>query len=352
MIPYLILNLLIIYMRRKKYINIVISGILIIFLGLRFNVGSDFYNYYKVAKVFEELEKSSIFSTLEDYSGGEAYLYYKIEILNKILYRITWYFKKEQLIFFLYAILQIGFICRGLERRKIKSIYPWLFFITFPLFLFSYMSIMRQAVAMSIIFYNYNNYRENNLKKFIFYQLIAFLFHYSSIFSIFFIFLIGKRIDRKNIALIIIIIFIIFNIFNILNIKYNIIYSNYSKNIITSGGTKVGFLFIGIGIFVFFIYKKLILINEENKKILNIILFSCGIYLGIYFYGDIFSRIAMYYFIYILYLIDEFFKIFKNKTMIKSMFIMISISIFFIYYYNVNLLENNIKYQIYLQKVD
>ncbi len=161
MYPYFLIFFLLLVLP-KKNINKTAFILLLIFFSIRYNIGADFLEYYKVGKEYEMLG-TSLFVDLRDYVSGEGYLYYKIEILNRVLYQITWFFKNPQVIIFLYSFLELYFIKKGLDRQKIYNRYVWILFFSFPVFMTNYVGIMRQCVAVSIIFYNYSNIIEKNI---------------------------------------------------------------------------------------------------------------------------------------------------------------------------------------------
>ena len=352
MYPYFIVFFLLLILP-KKNINKSAFILLLIFLSIRYDIGFDFPEYYKVGKEYEMLG-TSLFVNLKDYVRGEGYLYYKIEILNRVLYQITWFLKNPQVIIFLYSFLELYFIKKGLDRQKINSRYVWILFFSFPIFMFSYMSIMRQSVAMSIIFYNYNNFIEKKHIKSLIFIFIACLFHNTAIIAIFIYLIVLLNINLKYIlgitGIFSISIVILQEYFSYMYFLKK--YAFYFNNHIQSGGGKVFYLMLFISIFLLILYKKLINLNKSHEKLLQIILIGTIFYLNIFLIGDLASRLAVYFIFYILYILEDIFQIFRNKNIGKiififSCFILLNISL----YIDIKSTNVLVPYKTYFQEV-
>lgn len=354
MIPYFIIFFLLVVLPLKN-INKFAFILLLMFLSIRYNIGSDFPTYYKLGKEYE-MFGTPLFVTLNDYLGGEGYLYYRVEFLNRILYQITWYLKNPQVLIFLYSFLQLYFIKKGLDKQNIFSKYPWILFFSFPIFMFSYMSIMRQAVAMSIVFYNYNNIiKKQYFKSFVF-MIIAFLFHNSALCGLaLYLTLLNIKIKIKYLLFLegIFLGFFIFLKKFGSNFSFLEKYVLFFTNNVRSGGGKVFYLILLISIFLMIFYKKILEYNKNDENLLNIVLVGSIFYLNIYLMGDIASRIGVYFIFFILYIIDDIINIFNNKRLMTIMFVFCC---FFLMNISLYLDSKNScvlsPYKVYFQEVD
>lgn len=336
MYPYFIIFFLLLILPSKN-INKLAFILLLLFLGIRYNIGFDFSGYYKLAENYKmfgfPLLNKSNFDT------ESLYFYNGIEFLNKILYQITWFFKKPQLIIFLYSFLELFFIKIGLDKKNIQNRFVWILMLSIPIFLFNYMSIMRQAVATSIIFYNYNNIIEKKYIKSFFFVIIATLFHSSALCCIFIYIISIFNLNLKKLLYMLIAFLTPLYVLFITETKISFIakYHHYFVNYSRSGGGKVFYIILILTIILLIFYKKL---KEKDIVLINNVLFGCLIYLNIYFLGDIVTRISLYYLILIFYMIEDIINLFKSKMIIK---IFLTVSCFIFLFYTLYADKKNLK---------
>ena len=322
-----VLIFFIIYFFSKKKSNIVGYLSLLLLTIFRFDVGWDFRWYYHLATrtdfkilplFFNEVDYYNYLSTY----GMEANAYLRLEFLNRLLYKIIWYLNlKPECITIFYGTLMLFFLKKGLDYNKIYNKNIWLFFYTFPLFLFEFFSIQRQGVAVLIIFYSYRYIKEIDVFKYLSFVLFASLFHNTAILCLIFYFIVNIKITKILFFVQLIFVFFFEKIIKILIINYDIpVISNYKGYIlhgIGSGGQKI-YYFISIMYIFFFII--IFLRKEEIKKYYNyliIVIFGCFLYLSCFNLGHATIRTSIYFFIYILYLIPEIEKIIKGKKIIS-----------------------------------
>lgn len=77
------------------------------------------------------ITKSEILLKLKQGWEEELWQYFRIENLNKVLYKAGWFFESPQLVIVLYSFLILFFIKKGLDYKKKKDYEIWLFFIVF-----------------------------------------------------------------------------------------------------------------------------------------------------------------------------------------------------------------------------
>lgn len=330
MIPYIFLYIIIasigyIKFENKKNINNLCFTIIFLFMGFRYDVGWDFRWYFTLAqKIY--LNKYSIFMTLKDLGiwDPNKFQYLRLEFFNKIIYKIAWYLENPQIVILIYSFLVLYFIKKGLENENKNSIYPWIIFLSIPLFFFNFTSLMRQAVAIGIIFYSYRYIKKRDIKKYLITIILASLFHSTALFIIPQYYLYNLELSKKKLILMFMSSFFA-KPFLMIILKLGIFskYRGYVTNSVGEGGKIIYFLIIGIGLLVLLFYKQLIR-RKSNRYFINMIILGCFIYISLISLGHLGPRISMYYIIYILYIGKDFIYLFHDKELTKGMFLLLN----------------------------
>lgn len=163
--------------------------LLIIFLGIRYQVGNDYKTYY------------------DNYLGINFNTFYNSSVTTakEPLYLLSNYiFSFEFLIFF------YGFLSIFLLRKAIVFFsYPQFFVLTLLVYYGFYFIIfnvhlIRQGLAIAIVIYSYIYLYKKQYKIYVLLVLIAFLFHTSAIFCLPFGFFFKKNIKLKTQVIILI----------------------------------------------------------------------------------------------------------------------------------------------------
>lgn len=294
-------------LENKKYINYFISILFIMFLGMRYDVGWDFPVYYELA--------------YDDILLRPPGQYQRLEFLNKMIYKITWFLKTPQVVIFIYSFLLIFFIKKGLDSERKYSVYAWLTFISIPIFFFSFMSLMRQSVAVAIVFFSYKYIRKQNVLKFCTCIFLASLFHSTALFVLPIYFF--NKIRLNSIWLFLVFITSFFSKDLLLLILETELFSKYSIYVtqaIGGGGGVIYYLIIFICLFIILISNKLKEINSENNFFINAILAGGYIYIALIDLGHLGPRMSMYFLIFILYLSEDVVEMFYPKYFFKAFF--------------------------------
>lgn len=300
--------------------------ILLILMALRYDVGWDYLTYYRLAarKEFVEiplfLEKKELFKYMELFNMEDVWGYYRFEFLNRVIYKISWFFKwTPQIVIIIYGLITLVFIKKGIDRNikeKDLSKNIYIVFYSLPLFYFNFLSLLRQGVVVGLIFYSYTFIRKRQLLKFILIIVIASLFHSTALVMLPIYLLYNIKITKK-IYLVMFVVGIFFDkIFTRIVIKYNIPviskYKTYVINTIGEGGAKLFYIILMIGViilFLLFIDKKF---YKKNNFLILMTLSGVFIYCSLISLGHLGPRMSMYFLIYILYLVPEIEKSFKR----------------------------------------
>ena len=341
MLAYILIFFLLFFSKSRKSNNKYFF-ILLIFTIMRFDIGWDYRWYYSLGARYE-FNELSIFIRLDEIlnymnnnisKAYDIWNFYKVEIINKIFYKIIWFFKlSPQFIIGIYGFLTLFFIKKGLDNEKIYSKNAWLIYFCFPVMWFSHVSIMRQGLAVSIIFYSYKYIKNREFLKYCIFIIIASFIHKTSGIMLIFYLLYNLNyiINRWMYLLSLIILPAVKYIVIYVIINYNVpILWKYRHYILTKaggGGTKtvwIMMLLYVLILFGIFLDKKL---YKKNKFIITMVMSGLYIYIGLITYGHAGARLAAYFLIFLLYLVPWIEQILRKMKISKNV---ISISLFII----------------------
>ena len=270
--------------KTKKFIYIVLSCILLSLLaGLRnYSIGIDTQQYFSNYYVIGFLNNISEISSLRYEYGFSALCY----VLNKIS-------SNPQLLIFVTSIFINISVCTFIYKNSDNIVLSIILYILFNFF-FSYMNIMRQAIAIAIVLFGFEFLKEKKYIKYIIVVLLASFFHASALLAILMIFLKFVKFDKTTIFTTILVMLIFFVIGRDLFIflcnfsprLYEYIGGNYDVS------NYFGALFNFLIYIYFFIFGMLLLKNYntdfyKNKEDIN------NIYIGIISIACIFSALIM-----------------------------------------------------------
>ena len=178
-------------------------------------------------------------------------------------------------------------------------------------FYFSYMNIMRQAIAIAIILLAYEKLKSNNKLLFIIYVLFASLFHSSAILALLYLPFYGKKISKKSISLIIISAMLAFvfgkNIFEFIS-KFSERLADYSDSIFASENyfgslldSAVYFISLIFGIVIIRYSKNQLAIGEKSNLGFFTYMMGLAVTMNMHVMRvSIFNRFAHYFTIFII----------------------------------------------------
>src|SRR5690606_36996983 len=133
-----------------------------LFSALRFDVGYDYEMYYSLIK--------GDIKFLEDQLN-------RLQFLSRKLITFSHDIDFSQLFFIVSSFLIIYLTYKTIKTHSTDFIISTLVFISFPIFFLNSLSIVRQYIAVSVIFYSYRFIKTRNLYYFVTYVFIASLFH-------------------------------------------------------------------------------------------------------------------------------------------------------------------------------
>lgn len=315
--------------------------IIILFSAFRFDVGYDFSMYYHL------IDGSTPF--LDAQINRLEFLSRNLVILSN---KIGFY----QLFFILTSFLIYIPIGYTIKKNSLDTKLSTLIFICVPLFYFNSLSIIRQFVAVALIFYSFNFIKKKQFFNFLISVFIAFFFHKSAIIGlpIYFIYQNSHLIKRKMILIIYIAGFFSSKIIGFLTSYFFSQYAGYVEGRIAGeGGNLLLKLFQVIGLLLLIIlYQK-----KETKKDFNfyIISFFIGLFIwsSLSHFGHAGYRGSLYFTIFVLLLIPCLTQRIKQKKLFKEITVVICTLMFFLNLYigsRHKIKDPNMPYQIFLFK--
>lgn len=156
----------------------------VLLAAIRKDVGSDFYNYQVQ---YREINTIQTFREFVDKSRRTDPGYM---LLNMVVHRI---FHREQMIFAINALLIYACFFAGIiQEHKSHSVMLGLF-VFYTCFFFMSMNIIRQYIAIAMIFYAMRFLCERKGGRFFLWVMLASLFHKTAVFVFPFYFLYGNK---------------------------------------------------------------------------------------------------------------------------------------------------------------
>lgn len=311
--------------KTKKNVFVIIGlAIPILISELRYDVGTDFDTYV------------AMYDSIEGFSTSN------VELLFLVISKMAMFLGNIQYMFAIYSALTIIFVYKSLEYNKNKYSLSLTFFLYLFLHFAISLNIIRQALAVAIVFFSYRYLVEKNFNKFIFWILIASISHITALIFLPMYFIVPKdeeklgKFQRIQVIAIIIIMFVVFN-FNEL-LQYITNFSMFDKYIVYTNevsGQKKSLILKLLLLCVFLCFRKQ-LIAYEGKNNIYIIIFIIGVILEFTgLFSAFIKRIAMYFSISEIYLISCSPKIFKKKdrNIVLLAIIFYAITIFIIAFY-------------------
>lgn len=157
--------------RRLKIVGMLVAVCIpCVFAGIRYGVGTDYFHYYSMYLAHAKRSLSEYLS----YANASDFSFYLIA-------RFCNLFNSPQLMYFLFAFFTYAPVAKAILERDEKET---TFFLAFFFLLGSFSSglnIMRQAAAMSIVFYSLKYLLDRKLRKFLLGVAVASLFHISAV---------------------------------------------------------------------------------------------------------------------------------------------------------------------------
>ena len=306
--------------KKNKFAFIFFSCLAIIipafFAGIRIKgIGTDTNGYIDFV-FYNCLSIKDFTSLLNYYSNSQVeFLFVFIDFfITRFTYLVNYSYFIFELIFLLFGYLA----CYHFDKDK--------FYFSYFLFLILYfnrsLNMCRQSIAIAIIMYNFKNIKDNKIFNYIFWIMIAMLFHKTAVIAIL-IYPLYKYYSNKKygivrkISIIILLILglyffnsliVLLNNFGILDNKY-MLYLNAESSTVSWFEIFFKILIIVISVLTYKTYTKKAVENEF--LIFNFIIGTLLSLIGMKIsFGQ---RISYYFTYFIIFYLNNFGKIFKGN---------------------------------------
>ncbi|CAH8282820.1 EpsG-like putative glucosyltransferase [Mariniflexile fucanivorans] len=273
-----------------------------IFSAFRFDVGYDFEMYYNL---------------IEGKSRWLEAQLNRFDFLSRELVIFSSYIKFTQFFFIVSSFLIMFLTYKVIKRESKDFVISTLVFLSFPIFFLNSFSIVRQYMALSIVFYSLRYISSRKLLYFLIAIFVAVFFHKTAIVAIVLYWIYNLKL--KNIHFIIIFIGGFFSS-KLLYFLVEYLLPHYLKYLdenVGVGGDKLLLLFQIIGFFIlFFVDKK----KEDLVYNFYINTFYVGLFIwsSLAPYGHAGYRGALYFIVFFILLAPEVIQIIKQRRLLKQ----------------------------------
>lgn len=315
--------------RKAIFFFILSFLILLVLLIFRNGVGTD-YPRYKM--LFYQIHYNKL--------NASEISWLKSSILFIILCKILSLFSNNPFIMFaVMGFLTLLFFYLGILKSNNRKVAFFIFFC-FCMYFQSF-NQMRQMLAVALVFYSYYYYKNEDLKKFVLFVLIAMGFHMSAAVTLLLIPLSKLKLNKKVLLNYLIISLAVYICFNLLVsimgfIPYVKTYIYYLNN--DNLGTNINLIIRVLMLFICLLFRKdAINFDKGNEKLYHIVIICTMIQ----FFATRFAiigRVSTYFFVAYIYLLPEILSIVKNHFVYSNQPIIqilfnIALGCYFLIYY-------------------
>ena len=268
--------------------------VLFLFAAVRYGIGYDYYAY-----------KKSVLHQVADYTM-ERY-----EPLSRLLIDIG-YHTHYQLFFILCSILTLFPLYKACLKLSINPAFSLIIYFLFPLYYLESLSIVRNAIAYSLVLYVFVLLNQKKLTSSIILLIIAILFHKSAIIGVCIYPLFYINITKRINILLFIASFVLSNIvIGFIGDYASIIpfltdVERYAEHARSEGGTMT-YIINGLNIYNFIVWDRMCKMSKLNSKYLLFTNFGCCIW-NIFLPIDstLALRLSSFFVIYIIFLVPQY----------------------------------------------
>lgn len=257
------------------------------FSGIRFDVGFDFISYYKVIIGEDELN------------------YNRFGIFDRGIIELANWLNFPQLYFLITSFIIYVLIIKTIKTYSVNRTISLMAFLALPFLYFHSLTIIRQFIAISIIFYSFQDVSDRKLIPFLLKVAIASLFHFTALICIPIYFLFKLRVSP------------LLFLFSTLILWYlsgkiidALMMSQYRFYITLSPESGLSLL---IFLLLLLTLGVILRLNIVANGLLNIFGFGVLLYAISYSLGEAATRISYYYLIFIVLLLPYYLTRFKKK---------------------------------------
>lgn len=315
--------------------------LILIFSALRFDVGYDYSMYYSIIEGNIRWFDAQI---------------NRIELVPRLLILFSNFIGFYQFFFISTSFLITYFFYKSIKNNSSDKWLSTLIFVCFPLFFFMSLSIVRQYLAVAIIFYAFKYIKQKKLWSYLVIIILCTFIHESAILALPIYFLYGNFVNKKVIVLLYILGFFSSEILSFFIKLTSERYSIYLGRISGEGGNLILIFFQIIGLLLLpLVYN----FRDKEDKEFNFYLLSY--YVGLFIWASLSKfghagiRGGLYYITFTILLIPHLKNKIKEYNVIREVIAIICFIFFFINLYigsKHKIKDANLPYQIYLFKTN
>ena len=303
--PYLLLVIICFYIGFHKFKNVdsgkLICIVVIVFSAIRVGIGYDYYGYMNL-----------ILKNAPDYSIE------KVEFFAKLLMEFS-YWTHYQLFFVITSFLTLYPLYLVSKKYSENVNLSLIIYLLFPIFFLESLSIIRNAVAYTFIFWAFYYFLQHKYLLYTIISVIAIGFHISACIGLLLPLVYLFQCQKKwNIL------FYIFSLFSssilmalLSNISSTFPFLEsveyYVNNGYIGSGNTMKIVINMIAIFNLFFWRELESRSEKSKLWLNITNFGAIIWNLFSFEGTLCLRLSSFFLLFLILLLPSYLYIFKRK---------------------------------------
>lgn len=285
--------------------------------SLRYMVGVDYHSY------------TYIFETVNQGKGTHTEIGYRI--LNLLIGAFT---DEPQWVYVITAMITLGLIVYGCYKYSPNPAMSLFLFVTTG-YVFSSFNILRQYIAIAIIFVSLKFIKENRFFPFLLLVLLAATFHKTAVIMIPLYFLLRLRLKQSYMLMITAVGICFIPLRGVLtNLLVNTFYPHYAGTDLIKSLSAFEFLYyvllFSLVLFLCFRYKSSFFNDAYNLIIFNAAFYSFLVYLCLSFVPEI-NRIAIYIEFFVILLIPRLIAEEKNKK-VRFIYYAVFISLYLVFF--------------------
>ena len=313
--------------------------LIFIFCALRFDVGYDYEMYHML-----------IDGNIKYYTAQIN----RIEYLPRQLILFSQFIGFYQFFFIASSFIIIYFYYMAIKKNSLDRWISTLIFVCFPLFFSMSLSLVRQFIAVAILFYSFKYIKQRKFWKYLSVVVVCFFIHKSSILALPIYFIYGNFINKKIIVFIYILGFFSSEILAFFIKLTSERYSIYLDKIGGEGGNLTLIFFQVLGLFLLpLVYNFR---DKEDKKFnFYLLTYFVGLFIwaSLSKFGHAGIRGGLYYMSFTILIIPHLKNKIKEYKIIRESIAIICFLFFFINLYigsRHKIKDANLPYQTYFFK--
>lgn len=310
------LSIILFGLSKIPYKNYFIFFIIFLFSALRFDVGYDYVAYYNVI------------------TGLDTINYFRFGLIDQLVIDISRNLDFYQFYFIATSFITIYLVSKTLENYSENYFFSILIFISIPIFYFMSFTIIRQYVAIAIVFFSLKYIFQRSFIKYLFFIFLASVFHLTALVALPIYFLSMVKFSR---AFALLLVFLSLFLSPLISNVLESLFPYYFSYITNDASYGKSFLYFLLLIFLLLITHYRYIKRKESLFYFNIFTIGMCLYIVGIQLGEVAPRISYYYLIFLIFLIPSVLQNYKNK----QAYLMVLCATTLLYGFNFYLFDKN-----------